>query len=453
MPLSPQRFFLFRPEVVRIALPVLIEQTLLQTMGAINLMLSSRLGKETVAAIGMVDGLSQLFIQALTSLALGATVVVAHAQGSQDSARVHRVSRQALGLTLSVGLSLGLLLWLFRVPVLRWLYPGAEAVVLGYAVDYLGLTVLTYPMIAGVTVVTASLRGTGNTKAPAQVMVTMNLLAVVFSVVLIYGLGLGIQGAGLGLVLAWATALFLQLLSLRRHIPDPTRLPWWKALARFRFDPELLRHVVGIGLPAALESGLFSAGKLVSQTFIVTMGTASTAANSIGFSIMSLFVMPGQALGVAATTLVGQQLGRGDPEGARTMTSYLLFWGTLLVLVLSAAMSFFLAEPLAWLYTTDPEVVAIVRQVAGWMVWFTPVWGLSFLLPNALKGGGDTKYTLMVSMLSMWTVRVFLGYFLGITLGLGLLGIWLGMYTDWVLRAAGFGLRYRGNRWQRSLRP
>jgi len=450
---------LVRPDVVALAVPVIIEQILLQTMGSVNVMLSSRLSPASAAAIGMIDGISSVIVFFLSSLALGTTVLVAHLRGRNDNAGIYDISRQSYVFQALVGTILCLLLFVFREPVLWFLYPSAEMVVRTQALAYFEFAVFVYPLAAMVSVISSALRGIGNTRDPARVMIIMNVMSVVLSASLIYGIplgndrfafgfqGLGIRGAALGLLLSWMLATVLHIRNLRRLIPAPLKRTVMQAVQSFRFVKVHVMAFLRVGLPSGIEAAFFASGKLLAQTFIVSMGTVAAAANTIGFSMLNLMVLPGLALGVVATTMTGQILGRGDMKATRDLVRYLVVGGTVFVTLIVALVNLFWLEWLAGLYNPDPAIVAQVVLVSRYMLPFMPVWGLSFILPAALKGAGDARYTLLVSMLTMWTVRVVAGYVLGIVMGMGLLGVWLGMYADWVLRALFYGLRYRGQTW------
>ncbi|HYH03032.1 MAG TPA: MATE family efflux transporter [Bacillota bacterium] len=438
-----------------LTLPVIAEQTFITTMGVINAILSSHIGKEVAAAIGMIDSINNIFITFFSALAIGSTVVVAHYKGQENVKNVKAASKQSFYITLLIGLVLSLLMGLLRKPLLLCLYGTAESSVLANADAYFQITLFTYPLIAVTSVICGVLRGAGDTKTPAKAIIFMNLLNVVFSYLLIYGLqwntpggsfglpGFGIRGAAWGIALARTCGALILTGVLFKNL----NINNLKKVFSFKPNLEILKSIFNIGLPASVESLLFSTGKLISQTFMVSMGTAALAANYIGFSIQTLMTIPGSALGVTATTLVGQTLGKSDCSGARKLLASILKLGTALMLVLNVIVCVPLAEFLASLYNKDPEIIRLSALIIRLSVLFYPVWALSFILPAGLKGAGDTRYTLKVSIFSMWTVRVILGYVLGVTLHMGLVGIWLGMFLDWIIRGTWFYLRFKGDKW------
>jgi putative MATE family efflux protein len=434
--------------------PVLLEQTLISTMGVIGMVLASRLGSEAVTPIGMVDAVHNLFILLFTSLGAGATVVVSQNTGRGEMQHANEAARQAMASSLVVAGVLVVVLFFTGVPLVDLLYGTQTGVIRRGVERYLLPTLLSYPPLAVVTVGCGVLRGTGDTRTPMKITVFMGALNAVLSALLIYGLdlsflglawkmpALGLQGAALAILisrLAAAVLIGYVMFKGQRNIHISVR--------GFRFLPAIQKEILDIGIPVTMESALFQIGKLLTIIVVVSCGPAEVNGNIIANSIFSLVCIPGNAFAIAAMPLVGQCVGRGDYEGARDR---LLFvnWLSSLGIAATCALMTALAWPLAYLFTTD----AIVARKSVEMLWvvavFMPLfWSVSFVLPAGLKGAGDTRYSLVTSVIGMWAFRVLLGYVLGITLGLGAVGVYLGMCIDWVVRGILYYIRLRGKRW------
>ena len=176
------------------------------------------------------------------------------------------------------------------------------------------------------------------------------------------------------------------------------------------------------------------------------MGTASIASNAIGMSIMQISNVPGNALCLAATTLVGQYIGKNDIKGAKETLLYLVKFTTI-CLVTIGIVFFPISEWLASIYTNVPEVIRITGILIKSNSIAYIAWAISFVLSAGLKGAGDTRYTMMTAFIGMWMFRIGLGYVLGIAFGMGILGIWIAMYVDWVVRGTLYLFRLKGNKW------
>ena len=162
----------------------------------------------------------------------------------------------------------------------------------------------------------------------------------------------------------------------------------------------------------------------------------------------SLMLIPGNALAIVATTMVGQAMGRKDTEEAGFLMKYLT-WVCCGVLVVMGAIAFPFAPLIAGLYSKEDGVISLATQLFRMSLVVSPlIWSWSFLLPAGLKGSGDVKFTMISSIIGMWTFRIGTGWLFSIPLGLGVPGIWLGMYADWLVRGILFALRLKGGRWK-----
>jgi putative MATE family efflux protein len=440
-------------DIVPLSLPILAEQALIVSMTAINAAMASNVGKEAASAIGMVDAITWVIIGFFNALALGGTVVVAQAWGRGDKEGAERAAAQAMTASIVLALALGGLVSAFASPIVRLLYPSAEPAVTDNAVSYLGITAMGYPFLAAALAASGVLRGAGDTKTPMLVNVSMNIINVAASVILIYGLdlgaagvrvpALGVSGAATGITIARAFGAAFFILVLARS----SRTIRLSSLSRFGLDMGVMRKVFAIGVPSAVENLTFNGGKLLSQTYIVFLGTDAVAANYIASSISGFLQIPASSLSIAATTLVGQAVGKKDSEAARRNLVVVTALGAI-SLLLGGIPGYPLAEALVGLYTHDAAVVAISAKLLRLLFIVSPIfWAPSFILPSGLRGAGDANFPMVVSMISMWTVRVVLGYVLALPLGLGVLGVWVAMTIDWVVRAAFFGRRLRSGKW------
>ncbi|OAT19058.1 hypothetical protein M979_1888 [Buttiauxella noackiae ATCC 51607] len=208
----------------------------------------------------------------------------------------------------------------------------------------------------------------------------------------------------------------------------------------------ILWEVLGIGIPASIESVLFNAGKLLTQMFVAGMGTNVIAGNFIAFSIAALINLPGNALGSASTIIVGKRLGKGQIGQAERQLRH-VFWLSTLGLTIIAWGTAPFAGLMASFYTHEDDVKEVVKILIWLNAAFMPIWAASWVLPAGLKGARDARFAMWVSMASMWGCRVVAGYTLGIVLGMGVVGVWMGMFFDWTVRGVLFYWRMVSGRW------
>ena len=446
---------LYREDVIKLTGPILMEQLFVTLMGIINTMMAGHIGKEAVSAIGMIDSINNLFIAFFSALAVGGTVVVSQYIGQDNIKKANEATKQALYTSILISLSISVLMAVLRTPIITGLFGSAEQKVINNAYVYFGITLLTYPLITIDLISNGILRGAGDSKTPMQISIFMNILNVAFTYLFIHGFNLagiiklpalGVMGAALGISVARAIGAVIIVIVLLRG----SKVIKLKRMRKFKFDKDLLKPIFGIGVPASIESLMFNGGKLIMQIFIVGMGTAAIAANTISNSITTFFNISGNSLAIAATALVGRYMGRDDPDEASRCLSYIVKLSTSM-LVIVGCISIIFSTHLGSLFTNNKGIINIVSGILKSYGIAIVTWPISFVLPSGLKGAGDVKYTLATSLIGMWIFRMAFGYILGISLHFGLLGIWIGMYVDWLIRGILYLIRFKKGKWKNHI--
>jgi putative MATE family efflux protein len=447
---------LIRKDVFKLAVPILTEQIFVTSLGMVNTMMAGHIGKEAVSAIGMVDSINNIFIAFFSALAVGGTVVVAQYVGQKNKVKANEAMKQALYASLIISFIITIGMYIFRNGIVAMLYGNADKRVISNAYTYLGITLLTYPLITVDLVSNGILRGSGDTKTPMKITIFMNFINVTLSYIFIYGLdirnphfhlyvpSMGVRGAATGIAIARITGAIIIFIVLLRG----TRVIKLTKLHVFKFDMELLRPIFGVGIPASVESLLFNGGKLITQIFIVDMGTVSIAANTITNSISNMLNIAGNSLSIAATALVGQYMGKRDKEEAEKCLSYLVKASTI-CLITVGALAVPLAKTIVSLYTNNGDIITLCVNLIRVNALCIPLWSIAFVLPAGLKGAGDAKYTMVTSIIGMWLFRITMGYVLAVPMKFGVEGVWLGMYTDWFVRGILYYIRFRHGKWKK----
>lgn len=439
---------LLRREITPLAVPIMFENACVLLMGVLSTFLVSRLGKEAMAAVGLAESFSMVIISFIAAVDLGTTVVVAFSLGKRDRKRARAATRQSLVLMTLAAVVLALLIEFSGSAIVNLIAGDAAPEVKELALTYLRITVWSYPAAAIALIGCGALRGAGNTKLPMLINGGMNILNIIISSLLIYGYlswdGLGFIGAGIGLTLSRYIGAVAVIYVLAIGF-NPALKITLRSYFR-RMNGPILVEVLSIGLPASIESVLFNGGKLLTQVFVAGMGTSVIAGNFIAFSIASIINLPGNSLGAAATIIVGTRLGKQQVSQAERQLKH-IFWLSTFGLCALAMISVPLAGVLASFYTSEEDVIDVVKVLVWLNAAFMPIWAASWVLPAGLKGARDARYTMWISMIGMWGCRIVVGYILGIVLGFGVVGIWLGMFLDWIVRGACFWWRLSSGRW------
>ena len=430
-------------QIFALFFPILIDQAFIIGLNLVNTAMISSSGVSAVSAVNMVDSLNIFLINVFVAVATGGTVVVAQYKGSGNAMMVSRASAATVTSVAMIALAIALLIIGLHQPVLTLLFGSASPEVLESARIYLIGSSTSFLGIAIVQAVCGALRGIGKTRASLALSLIMNLLYVLLNIVFITLLNMGVMGMTLAINIARFAGAACALYYLFKV--DATLHIRLRDL--FHFPISMLRKIMFIGLPFAAEQMFFNGGKLLTQVFIVSLGTYAIATNAIGSSLAAVFQIPASALSLTIVTVVGQCIGRGDIADARKFIKSFLWLGAF-SLALMGLILMPLYRPLVGLFNPPPEIVndLFVVLLINTLVQ-VPLWSISFILPSALRAAGDSRFTSITSMLTMWLFRVILGYIMGIVLGWGILGVWLAMNCEWGVRGAVFLWRFRGKKW------
>jgi putative MATE family efflux protein len=439
---------LFWREITPLAVPIFLENTCVLLMGVLSTFLVSWLGKEAMAGVGLADSFNMVVMAFFAAVDLGTTVVVAFSLGKRDRRRARSAARQSLVIMTLFAALLAAVIHYFGAQIIDVVAGEATAEVKALALTYLELTVLSYPAAAITLIGSGALRGAGNTRIPLLINGGMNILNIIISSFLIYGLfswpGIGFAGAGMGLTISRYIGALAIIWVLMIGFNPALRITLKSYFKPLNFA--IIWEVMGIGIPASIESVLFNSGKLLTQMFVAGMGTNVIAGNFIAFSVAALINLPGNALGSASTIITGRRLGKGQIGQAERQLRH-VFWLSTIGLTIIAWGTAPFAGLLASFYTPEQDVQEVVKILLWLNAAFMPIWAASWVLPAGQKGARDARFAMWVSMLGMWGCRVVAGYTLGIVLGMGVIGVWLGMFLDWAVRGALFYWRMVSGRW------
>jgi len=430
-----------------LAWPSLVENLLLQFMNMTSLMMVGRLGSSALAGVGVANQVSMLLQVVFMGLSIGNTSLVARSVGAQRFADARAATRQSL----IVGVAVSIVLAAVCVPFAPWVLGliGAAPEVADQGAVYLRAIMLSLPLMAASLLVNGTLRGSGDTRTPMWATGAGNLAHVAVAYPLVFGIGpvpeTGMAGLGVGLVAGRLVACVLSFMALARRRRGPLAGTFGPA-SEWRPDSTVLRRLLAVGGPSAVESGSVQIGMIFFSLMVLHLGTEAFAAQQVVFNAASLSMMPGLAFSVAATTLFGQRIGAGDVAGARRngwrCTTLAAGW-------MSAAggLFFLFPEPIVRLYTDDAAVVAS----ADWGIRIVglgqPLQAAAFVLGGALRGAGDTRTTMVVGAASMWGVRLLFAYVFGIVLNWQVPGIWIGWIGDWSTRGLAFIWAFNRGGW------
>ena len=433
-----------RQALVALLLPLIAEQALSVTIGLADTLMVSSVGEAAVSGVSLVDSFNTLMIQVMSALATGGAVVTSQYIGHREPKNAKAAAAQILFVLASFSLVVAAVVVVGRHAILRGIFGSIDADVMRYAETYFLLSALSYPFIGLYNAGAALFRAQGNSKISMLSSLVMNVINIGGNAVLIYGFGMGVLGAALASLVSRAVSCLVVLWLLQRPA-CPLRVDGLRALAP---DGGLIRRILRVGIPAGIENGMFQIGKLSVSSLTSTLGTAAIAANAVANTASTFLNIPANAVGMAALTVVGQCLGAGEKEQAVYYSRRLLLTAYCGAWVMNLSAFLFANRFAISLFNLSPEAQTMALQV---MVWFNFVslffWPSSFTLPNILRAAGDARFTMTVSILSMWVFRVGFCYVMVLGFHGRLLSIWMGMFLDWVFRSLCFFVRFARGRW------
>lgn len=423
-----------RRNVVNLSLPVLLSSLFQRLVSIVDIFLVGGLGAAAIAATGLGQLLIFVTMTVFWGLATGTTVVIAHLWGGgryQDAQRAAFAAFLACGAMAVLASVAGSG---YGTDLAKLL--GARDEVIHFADGYIRLVFIWFGFTAGLNILSAIMHGRGDTRTPMEAIILVNILHVALAWPLIYGkLGMPRMetiGAAYAINISECCGfLYLLFHAIRK-----------KQLKIGRPDRELFGRIWRVGYPVALERVAQQSGQLFYSKFIISYGTAAYAAHQIGLSIESLSFMPGAGMGIAAATLMGQSLGARKYKRARIGHREALRLAVMVMAVM-ALLFFFVPEQLISLFTHDPEVIekgcVFLRLVAFAQV---PL-AVSFVYAGSLRGTGDTHFVFVITLVSMWGIRVLLAYLAAEVLKLSLYVVWGVFVLDWLFRSITYYWRYQ----------
>jgi putative MATE family efflux protein len=404
----------------------------------------ARLGTEVLAGMGLSVTVFRVFYEAFLGIGVATTTVVAQAVGAHNRELAERGAAQAISLAIAIGIVAGGVGAMVATTAMRLM--GADGLVGEAGATYMRINLLASPLYAAALTGGGVLKGVGDTRTPMIFTLIASSFKIALNVVLIYGkLGfpaMGVAGAALATLLAYGLNTLLIMGKLRAGF-DGIRL----RLGSFRPDRELLVRIVSLSWPVAVERTVMRFGFVFYVRIISSLGTVALAANTVAVRLESIFITVGFGFTIAATTLVGQAVGRGDLEAARRKAYESLRFAFLTMMSLTVVL-ILLRNPAVSMFGPEESVRALATTCVVIGAFELPALGVLFTFAGASRGAGDTLWPMLVAAIGTFAFRLPLVYLLGIHFGLGLEGIWYGTLIDWIGRATLMWLIFRWGRWK-----
>ena len=430
-------------QVLDLMVPGILDSLSIMFINALITALISKNGEVSVAAVALVGPITYLISCVFNGIGAGGTVIVAQCLGKDDPKLIRTSIGMTLWMTVLSGCIVCMPLLLFPEFVLNLIYPHADPAVMEKACMYLSgssWSILFFTVyIAAFNV----LRGQGESRKCLILSVIINVAYLLFSILFLNVLDMDIFGSAMALIVARAIGAACALAYLFLINPK-VRM---RFIEIFSFEKTLFKANFQVSIPLGLEQICISLGSIVSQMYMIPLGTTAIATNSIAFSMMGVLYSPAMSISNLSVTVVGRCIGAGKQDEAYTYGKR--FNVLAMLLIAAAALIFYpMMDILLTQYQTTAEISQMTKML---LICSLPslllFWPMSMTLPSTLRAASDSLYPTIVSLTVLWTVSIGIGYILAIHVGLGLWGVWIANWSSWLTRSVAFLIRFRSKKW------
>ena len=430
--------------IVSLSLPSILAQISATVMFFIDASMVGHLGAKASASIGLVETTGWLMGGLASAANLGFSVQVAHFIGASDFEAARRVLRQSLVCCFIWAVMISLTAIAISHPLPYWL-GGTDDIASDASLYFaiIGICGIFFQMegLAG-----SMLKCSGNMKIPSILNIGMCVMDVCFNYLFIYILDMGVMGAaiGTGVAMLITAALMLYFLLVKSKMLSLVRRP-----GSFKPKSDTVRTAFKIGAPMGFQHLLMGGAYVVSIMIVAPLGTVAIAAHSLAITVESLCYMPGYGISEAATTLVGQGIGAGQHLLTRSFARMSVGLGVAVMTVMGVLMWIFAPE-LMGIMSPVEEVIAQGTQVLRIEAWAEPLFAAAIVCNGVFIGAGDTLIPAIMSLGSMWAVRLTLAATLAPKFGLK--GVWTAMAIELIFRGSIFLTRLFKGGWVNKLK-
>ena len=426
-----------RKDLAKLLLPLIVEQLLAVLVGMADVVMVAAVGETAVSGVSLVDSISILIIQMLAALATGGSVVCAQYIGKKQPENACEAAGQLILVTTMVSVVIAVIALIGNRHLLAMIFGKVENSVMENAQIYFWLSALSYPFLVVYNSCAALYRAMGNSKVSMYASLVMNAINIAGNAICVFGLHMGVEGVGIPTLVSRAFAAILMLFLIQR----PQNVIRIRNLQELRFNGRMIKDILKVGVPNGMENTMFQFGKLFLQSLVSSLGTVAIASYAVASNLVTFEYLVGNAIGLGIITIVGQCVGAGEWEQAKQYTKKLVLVNYVALVVICSLMILF-RNRVVGIYNLSPEATRTSAEMLFAHSLAMVVWPLAFTIPYSLRASFDAPFTMYVSVASMWIFRIASAYFFVKVLNLGVMGVWYGMYIDWVFRGLLFVNRF-----------
>ncbi len=386
-------------QMLLFALPIMAMNVLQLLFNAADMVVVGRFsGSQSLAAVGATGSLISLMVNLFMGLSVGTSVVVARDHGARDVEGIRRSVHTSIGISMIAGLIVTALGLTFCQPLLRWM--GTPSDIIDLSARYMRIYFLGMPASMIYNFGAAILRATGDSKRPMYFLSVSGAVNVVFNLLFVIAFGMGVAGVAWATVISQYLSLALIMTSLMRNA-GPLRF----SFERLRIDKDKLKEITRIGLPAGLQSSLFSISNVLIQSAVNSFGTTMVAASAAAGNVESFLGTTMNAYYNAAITFTGQNMGAEEYDRIDDIAkvSAVFIFATWIIL---GGLILFFGRSLLAIYTSNPEVVELgmMRMKVMMVAYFTC--GFMSVFPGLSRAMGFSVLPMLCTLVGNCLMRI-----------------------------------------------
>jgi len=416
--------------IFMLALPAVLEMSLNTLLGmADTVMISRFIGKEALAGVGFANQIIFTLIFVFSAFNAGATAMISRSYGEGNYKRMNKIMNENLTLNIVIGLFIAIFTYFFAEIILNIYDITAE--VRNYAVIYLKNIAVGQLFMFISFASAASLRGASDTKTPMYITGVSNILNIIGNYVLITGFWffpeMGIAGAAISTAFARFTAASLYISIFAREKGKLKLHIFSMKISRI-----ILKPLLKLSYAAGVEQLFMQVAFFVNGIFISQLNTTAEASFRILLNIESVSFMPAIGIAIAATTIVGKHLGKNDADESLKSGLTAAVMGTLLGSTIAMLYLFFPGAALA-IFTDDINVIEYAQPILKIVALNQGFLAFVVIMVGALRGAGDTKGAMFITIIRLWLIFVPLSYYLIVVSDFGVSGVWIAEIISFII--------------------
>jgi len=413
-------------------------------IGVVDKVMVGQLGESAIAGVGVAEQLVFFLLMLFSSISAGVNALASQCVGAGRFERLRPIFGSAMTAGFVSAIFFNAVFYIYPGELLALL--GANAEIAAAGTVYLKITSFSIVSITLTFMMTAVFRAFADNKTPMYASLAAIVINTALAFIFIFGMKLGVAGAGFAALTARLSELFIMAYLFERR-KDLTTL---SIRDSFSFDKKMSGEIFRLGWPVTLDMLVWQLAAVASTLMILKLGTASAGANEVIKMMQGVALMPVVGIAMAASSLVGQSLGRGDFDGAKRLAARILSVSFILALFISILTALF-AHKIPAIFNFSAETRGLAAGSILIICAFQALFVFNICIPNILRTGGDSRAIVYISGSSMWLAGIPLAYLLGIKYGFGLYGVIIGANIGETIKSVFFYLRFRRGVWIKKL--